>query len=148
MRLAKRRFLVDVNVLLALPDVDHVHHVAALRWFNQDGGGDWGTCIFTESGFIRIMANPRIGGCSVAEATSILALLTQQPGHRFWPMLDSWNALTEPFAERLFGHQQATDACLLGLAVRADGVLVTMDKALAYLAGTKYRNNLLLLDPA
>ncbi len=62
-------------------------------------------------------------------------------------MGDGWSALSAPFAERLFGHQQITDACLLGLAVREDGVLVTMDKGIAYLAGEEYSKNLLLLDP-
>lgn len=77
-----------------------------------------------------------------------LSLLTERSGHRFWPIVDGWSALSAPFAERLFGHQQVTDACLLGLAVREDGVLVTMDKAIGYLAGAKYRKNLLLLDPS
>jgi len=29
---------------------------------------------------------------------------------------------------RLLGHQQVTDACLLGLAIRRGGVLATLDK--------------------
>ncbi len=140
------KYLLDLNVLIALADVDHSHHSAALRWFDGDGRNNWGTCILTEAGFIRVMANPRAGGYNVAKATEILAILTRHPGHRFWPIVDRWSALSAPFAERLFGHQQVTDACLLGLAVREDGVLVTIDKAIAYLAGEKYRNNLLLLD--
>lgn len=81
------------------------------------------------------------------EAMNALSLLTARPGHRFWPIVDDWSALSAPFAERIFGHQQVTDTCLLGLAVRQGGVLVTMDKAIAYLAGMQYRKNLLLLDP-
>jgi hypothetical protein len=34
---------------------------------------------------------------------------------------------------------------LLGLAVKGGGVLVTMDKAIQYLAGVKYRENVLVL---
>ncbi len=83
----------------------------------------------------------------MAEAMEALSLLTRRPGHRFWPAIDDWSTLSAPFAERLSGHQQVTDACLLGLAVLEDGVLVTMDKGIVYLAGAKYRKNLLLLDP-
>jgi len=92
------------------------------------------------------MTNPRIGGHSMAEAMEALSLLTGRPGHRFWPAIDDWNTLSAPFAERLLGHQQVTDACLLGFAVREAGVLVTMDKAIVYLAGAKYGRNVLLLD--
>ena len=80
------------------------------------------------------------------EAKQALAILTSRPEHQFWPMADDWSTLSTPFTERIFGHQQVTDACLLGLAVREGGVLVTMDKAIAYLAGAKYAANVLLLD--
>ena len=140
------KYLLDLNVLIALADRDHRHHAAARRWFESDGETNWGTCLLTEAGFIRVMANPRMGGYGVAKATEILAILTRRSGHRFWPMVDDWNTLSAPFAERIFGHQQVTDACLLGLAVKQDGILVTMDKAIAYLAGDKYARNLLLLD--
>jgi toxin-antitoxin system PIN domain toxin len=143
----KRRYLLDLNVLIALADVDHVHRDAALRWFdNVRCGDEWSTCLLTEAGFIRVTANGRAGGYSVSKATGMLGLLTSHPEHRFWPVLDSWSSLSQPFADRIFGHQQVTDACLLGLAVREDGVLVTMDKAIAHLAGAKYSRNLLLLD--
>lgn len=143
----ERRYLIDLNVLIALGDVDHDHHDAALRWFDNGRSGDeWSTCLLTEAGFIRVMANGRAGGYSVAKATGVLGLLTSHPEHRFWPMLDNWSSLSQPFADRIFGHQQVTDACLLGLAVREDGVLVTMDKAIVNLAGSKCSKNLLLLD--
>jgi len=118
----------------------------ARAWFERDGETNWATCLLTEAGFIRVMANPRAGGYDVAQATQILAILTRRPGHRFWAMGEGWSALSAPFAVRLFGHQQVTDACLLGLAVREDGVLVTMDKAIVYLAGAKNAGNVLLLD--
>jgi hypothetical protein len=60
--------------------------------------------------------------------------------------VDDWTTLAAPFIERVFGHQQITDAYLLGLAVKEDGILVTMDKAIKYLAGTKYSRNVLLLE--
>jgi hypothetical protein len=35
---------------------------------------------------------------------------------------------------------------LLGLAVKEDGVLVTMDNAIRFLAGVKYSRNVLVLE--
>ena len=152
MRLAEAVHLADINVLIALVDEGHPSHRVARRWFdtrsadNQDGGG-WATCLLTQAGFIRVTANPRSGRHLMEEAKKALDLLTGHAEHQFWPMVDDWSTLSVPFADRLSGHQQVTDACLLGLAVREDGVLVTMDKAIVYLAGETYRKNLLLLDP-
>jgi uncharacterized protein len=55
-------------------------------------------------------------------------------------------ALTAPFAARIRGHQQVTGAFLLGLAIREDGILVTFDRGLKYLAGQEFRRNLLVLQ--
>jgi toxin-antitoxin system PIN domain toxin len=149
--LTERVHLADINVLVALHEGGHPHHRAAKRWFDSrlanGHGSAWATCLLTQAGFIRLMTNPRVGSHSLEEATKALALLTSRSRHTFWPIADDWSALSAPFAERLFGHQQVTDACLLGLAVRQYGVLVTMDKTISHLAGSKYRANLLLLSP-
>ena len=60
--------------------------------------------------------------------------------------MESWTELTAPFRTRVFGHQQATDAYLLGLAISEDGVLVTFDRGLKYMAGDEYSRNLLVLE--
>jgi uncharacterized protein len=80
------------------------------------------------------------------QATAILAGFALHPGYHYWPITGKWAALTEPFSARLMGHQQVTDAYLLGLAVRENGILVTFDKAIRYLAGTEFSNNLLVLE--
>jgi predicted nucleic acid-binding protein len=98
------KYLLDLNVLIALADADHLHHALARRWFGRDGETNRGTCLLTESGFIGVMESPRTGGYNVAKATEIVAILTRLPGHRFWPIVDGWSALTAPFAERIFGH--------------------------------------------
>jgi predicted nucleic acid-binding protein len=59
---------------------------------------------------------------------------------------DKWADVTAPFAARVAGHQQVTDAYLLGLAIKEKGVLVTFDKAIKYLAGSDYSSNLLVLE--
>jgi hypothetical protein len=84
--------------------------------------------------------------CTTAEAADILRELATRPGYCYWPITDSWNTLTAPFADRIFGHQQVMDAYLLGLAIKNDGVLVTFDKAIRFLAGAEFSRNLLVLE--
>jgi toxin-antitoxin system PIN domain toxin len=144
--LPKLKYLADVNVLIALTDDGHIHHERATQWFDTSGHHDWGVCAFVEAGFLRIMANPKVGSHSIEEATEALAILIHHPGYRFWPITDDWARLAAPFLERVFGHQQITDAYLLGLAVKEGGVLVTMDTAIKYLAGNQYSKNVLVLE--
>ena len=144
--LHKARYLADVNVLIALTDEEHVHHGMATSWFDGYGRHDWGVCALTGTGFMRLMTNPKVGSHSVEEATEAMAALINHPGYRFWPIVDYWATLAAPFIERVFGHQQITDAYLLGLAVKEGGVLVTMDRTVKYLAGTQYGMNVLVLE--
>jgi predicted nucleic acid-binding protein len=39
--------LLDVNVLVALFDPDHVHHDLAHGWFADDGAAGWATATAT-----------------------------------------------------------------------------------------------------
>jgi hypothetical protein len=143
--LSKTKHLLDVDVLIALLDKDHVHRGLVLKWFDYPGL-DWGVCPFTEAGFLRLATNPRVGAQTMAGATAILADLATRPGYRFWPVSAGWATLATPFTERIFGHQQVTDAYLLGLAVKENGVLVTLDKAILYLAGPQHSKHVLLLE--
>jgi hypothetical protein len=87
-----------------------------------------------------------VGKLTVEESSDVLAALIRQPGYRFWPITTGWTTLAAPFLHRVFGHRQITDAYLLGLAVKEGGVLVTMDKAIKFLAGAQYSKNVLLLE--
>ena len=145
MTVPKPKYLLDVNVLVALTEEGHEHHRTAMRWFNTPRL-DWGLCAFSESGLLRISANPKVGKLTVEEATTMLATLTGIPGYRFWPILTSWADLTAPFRERIFGHNQITDAYLLGLAIHENGILVTLDDAIPYLAGPKLSQHVLVLN--
>lgn len=144
--MTKLKHLADVNVLLALTDENHMHHALASRWLSGFGHDDWGVCALTGAGLMRLLTNPKIGAISVEQATDVLATLIDHPGYRFWPIVDDWATLAAPFIERVFGHQQITDAFLLGLAIKEGGVLVTMDKAMKSLAGVRYSQNVLLLE--
>jgi hypothetical protein len=140
--------LLDLNVLIALTDDEHRHYQRANQWFDSLGREEWGICPLTEAGFIRLTTNPATGPMfsTFAKAIAVLKDLATQPGYRYWPIFDPWVAVTACFASRITGHQQITDAYLLGLAVKENGVLVTFDRGLKYLAGPEFRNNLLILE--
>jgi toxin-antitoxin system PIN domain toxin len=144
----KARYLLDLNALIAFGDPDHEHHKAIQEWFIASGNADWGVCPLTEAGFVRVTTNPgyRPVARTIAQATAILADFARHPGYRYWAISDKWAVLTAPFSARLLGHQQVTDAYLLGLAVKGKGVLVTFDRGIRYLAGADYSRNLLVLE--
>ncbi len=138
------RYLLDVNVFLALVSENHAHHQLVTAWFNQQRL-NWAICSFTEAGFLRHATAPGPGQITVTEATAVLAGMTQHPGYRYVAVSADWQTLCRPFFQRLYGTRQVTDAYLLGLAVREDLVLATMDKAILHLAGDEYARHVLLL---
>jgi toxin-antitoxin system PIN domain toxin len=132
MTLADPLHLIDVNILIARIFEGHEHHRAAVNWFNTPGL-QWALCPWSEAGFIRYATRP--GRLSMAEATAILEELAQHPGYHYRPIAHDWRTLTKPFYQRLHGHKQVTDACLLGLAIRHGLILATFDKRILHLAG-------------
>ena len=139
------RYLLDVNVFLALVSENHIHHQLVTTWFNTPGLR-WAICPFTEAGFLRNATAPRSGQITMSEATAVLARMAQQPGYHYLPIAAGWQTLCSPFFTRLYGTKQVTDAYLLGLALREGLVLVTMEKAIMHLAGKEYSKHVLLLE--
>lgn len=137
------RFLLDVNTLVAILDDDHIHHQFASEWFDTPNLL-WAVCSLTEAGFLRYMTNPKLGGMAMSEATAMLARLAQEPGYQYQPISTDWQTLCGVFFKRLFGHNQITDAYLLGVAVREGLVLVTFDRAILHLAGEHAKQVLIL----
>jgi uncharacterized protein len=144
--LSEAGYLLDINVLVALIDDSHIHHGLVASWFDSIHGQNWGVCVLTEAGFLRVITGPSTGCLTLPQATEVLEKLSAELGYRFWPVSDGWPVLTAPFKARIFGHQQITDALLLGLAVKQSGVLVTLDQAIAHLAGASFAANILVLQ--
>jgi len=140
--------LLDVNVLCALMHEGHVHHRRVTKWFSGTRRLQWALCPLTEAGFVRVSTNPRNQTMSITfdDAAEMLASLERHPGYHFWPIAETWSNLTAPFAGRIFGYKQVTDALLLGLAVRKKGIVVTMDTGFRQLAGPDYASNVLVLE--
>ncbi|MGI9018561.1 MAG: TA system VapC family ribonuclease toxin [Euzebya sp.] len=124
--------LLDVNVLVALAWPNHVHHVAARRWFADTHASGWATCPVTESGFIRVSSNRRVipTARSPREAAMLLRQLCALEGHSFWTDDVSLASAPEVDLDRVQGYRQVTDVHLLVLAARHGGQLVTFDRAL------------------
>ena len=52
------RALLDVNVLIALLDDQHLHHAIAKRWFVEHLELGWATCPLSQNGCARILSQP------------------------------------------------------------------------------------------
>jgi len=121
--------LLDVNLLVALCDADHVHHRQAKQWFHTHLGSGWATCPLTENGLLRVMGSPAYpGGPGSPEGVRpLLQRLCSMPGHQFWE--DKMSVADSRAFRSLEGvtAKQLTDVYLLALAVHHGGKLATLD---------------------
>jgi toxin-antitoxin system PIN domain toxin len=127
-------YLLDTNVLIALAWPNHVHHAETTGWFLQKASTAFRTCPITETGFVRISANPSFTADAVSpgEALALLDRITKLPGYGFWP--DDLSAAAALSGVLLATHRHVTDRYLLSLAAAHDGVLATLDRGIAALA--------------
>ena len=124
--------LLDVNVLVALFDPDHVHHDLAHEWFGAERANGWATCPTTENAFLRVMTHPAYDG-TVTRPEAIAArlrLFRASGHHHFWHDQVSMTDLELIRPSYIRGQRQVTDVYLLALAVRMGGRLATFDKAI------------------
>ena len=127
-----RRSLLDVTVLLALLDSDHVDHGRAGDWLDGELTAGWASCATTENGFVRIISQPRyLNPVSAAEALDRLDHARAGGRHAFWPCDVSVLDAASIDRSRVLGPRQVTDAYLLALAVAHEGRLVTFDRTVA-----------------
>lgn len=140
------RALLDVNVLLALLDADHVDHRAARSWLERDIDQGWASCAITQNGFVRVVTQERYPSpVSAAQAIRRLRRATGTRHHRFLPC--DVSILDEAVrADRVHGARQVTDVYLLALAMAHGCRLVTFDRAipLSAVAGASSENLLSL----
>lgn len=125
------RSLLDINVLLALLDADHVDHTTAREWLEEHIGDGWASCAITQNGLVRILSQPRYPSpIPAAEAIRRLWRATRHGRHAFWPCEVS---LLDPdfiHRDKILGPRQVTDLYLLALAVHRGGRLVTFDRGI------------------
>jgi len=126
------RFLLDINVLIALIDPAHVQHESAHKWFAAKGQKAWATCPLTENGVLRVVGHPRYPNSpgSPAVVAELLASFRRLSGHAFWPDDVSLLDREHVNAARLLDSAQVTDSYLLALARAHDGQLASFDQRL------------------
>lgn len=126
------RALLDVNVLIALLDAQHVHHRLAALWLGENIDSGWASCPLTQNGVIRIMSLPTYPNpLSAGQVAERLAEAANSRWHAFWPddvsLLQAgtlnWGAVLR--------SRQVTDCYLLALAVHHEGRFTTFDRRIA-----------------
>jgi len=141
------RALLDVNVLIALLDADHILHGSAMHWFARRAREGWASCPITQNGCVRIMSNQAYPNALPVPAVLIrLADACREEVHQFWP--DEISLLNPDVVDpaRILSSRQLTDLYLLALAVEHEGRFVTFDAAIPLAAVRKARaENLLVL---
>ena len=141
------RFLLDVNVLIALIDPAHVQHDRAHAWFAKSGKKVWATCPLTENGVIRIVGHSRYPNSpgTPAAVAELMSGFLGLPGHEFWPDDLTLFEVRRVRADRLLDSAQVTDTYLLALAAAHGGQLATFDRNLVTDAVVNGSQSLLLI---
>jgi uncharacterized protein len=123
--------LLDVNALIALVDTGHQFHQTVKAWMVTHSTQGWATCPLTQNGCVRIIS--QAGYSKPAHLQTVIEILQgicTSAHHHFWPddlSLLSANAFDH---NKIHGPRQLTDLYLLGLAVKNQGCLVTLDGAI------------------
>lgn len=122
-------YLLDVNVLVAMAWPRHSGHAVVQKWLARHAREGWASCPFTQAAFVRIISNPAFSrdALSPKQALALLRANLDQPDHKFWPAVLTVNEALATVG-RVVGHQQITDAYLLGLALHNKGRLATLDR--------------------
>ena len=141
------RYLLDVNVLIALVDPAHVQHDQAHRWFGDIGHKAFATCPITENGLLRIVGHPRYPNSPGPPGAvgGALAAIRGLPGHEFWADSISLADSGLVDASLLSSHSRVTDSYLLALARANKGLLATLDRKLATEVVADGRSSLALI---
>ena len=125
-------FLLDANVLIALAWPEHVAHAKVGRWFVRHSSAGWATCPLTQAAFVRVLSNPAFSADALTPENALRVLESNLllADHHFWTDTISVPDALRSVEERIKGHQQITDAYLLGLAIHHKGRLATLDKGI------------------
>jgi uncharacterized protein len=130
-------FFPDINVWLALSDVEHAHNTVASQWLEQLP--DDSTLIFsrfTQLGLLRLLTNTAVMGdeiLTLRQAWAVYDRWLQDPRVEFYPeprnVGSAFRDATKPFAAKA-ATKWVGDCWLLAYAEASNARLVTFDQAL------------------
>ena len=126
------RALLNVNVLIALLDAQHVHHRLSQQWLRNNITDGWASCPITINGCLRIMSQPAYpNAVPLQQVAQRLQLAMQTPQHTFWA--DDVDPLEDDTLQwpELLHARQVTAAYLLALACRHGGRLAILDRKIS-----------------
>lgn len=129
-------YLLEANALIALAWPEHSSHVHAGRWFAAHATKAWATCPITQAALVRVLSNPAFSPHALTPGDALLVLKQnlELPGHQFWGDVLTVREALERIPTKLTGHQQITDAYLVGLAIHNHGKLATLDRGMQQFA--------------
>jgi toxin-antitoxin system PIN domain toxin len=124
------RNLLDVNILIALLDSDHIFHKQVFTWWDRERQNGWASCPITENGAVRIMSNAKYRPqkpLTPADVIAMLDALIERTDHQFWS--DDFSLRDRSVIDQTFltSAHQLTDIYLLALAAKRGGRLATLD---------------------
>ncbi len=124
------KYLLDVNVLIALGFLEHEFHEKVRRWVGalSTTEGALATCSLTELGFVRVLAQTPQYAFSVAEAKSLLQQLKAASPVRFEFIADDHTISHLPSWVR--APKQVSDGHLAQLAKAKGAEFVTLDRGI------------------
>jgi predicted nucleic acid-binding protein len=127
------KYLLDVNVLLALGIFHHTFHARVMAWSLSLKDMELLTCSITELGFARVAAQAPAYGFTVEQAQTLLNSLKTKGTTLLKFLPDAVDIAQLPVWVKT--PNQTTDGHLLQLASANGAVLATLDKGIpgAYL---------------
>jgi len=122
------KYLLDVNVLLALGFYQHEFHERVASWVRgiTSAGAELATCPITELGFVRVLAQTVPYGFDVLQARQLLLKLKSAGVARFVFIGDDQDISNLPGWVKAPG--QTTDGHLSQLATSKGAMLATLDR--------------------
>jgi predicted nucleic acid-binding protein len=123
------KYLLDVNVLVALGFLQHEFHERVASWVRtlaSRGIPELATCSITELGFLRVLAQAPQYGFTIAHARTLLLRLRTGNSLRFTFIPDDHDVSHIPVWVKT--AKQITDGHLVQLAKAKNAILATLDE--------------------
>ena len=123
------KYLLDVNVLVALGFLQHEFHERVASWVHtlaSRGDPELATCSITELGFVRVLAQAPQYGFTIAHARTLLLRLKAGNSPKFNFFSDDHDVSHIPAWVKT--AKQTTDGHLVQLARAKGSILATFDE--------------------
>jgi predicted nucleic acid-binding protein len=123
------KYLLDVNVLVALGFLQHEFHERVAGWVRtlaSKGVPELATCSITELGFVRVLAQAPQYGFTITHARTLLLRLKTANAPKFTFIFDDHDVSHIPAWVKT--ARQTTDGHLAQLAKAKSAILATLDE--------------------